>query len=68
MLETVKKSLGFNNTNIYLKRTSISRRELIFYLSQILKDIIAKYTSLRFLLDKAINPLTTKTYINPAVF
>jgi len=52
----VKKSLGFNNTNIHLKQTSISYRELIFYRSQILKDIITKYTLLRFLLNKAINP------------
>ena len=55
-LEMVKKSLGFNNTNIHLKQTSISYRELIFYRSQILKDIITKYTLLRFLLNKAINP------------
>jgi hypothetical protein len=64
----VKKSLGFSNTNIYLKRTSITYKELIFYLSRILKDIITKYTSLRFLLNKAINPLNIKIYINPAAF
>ena len=67
-LETVKKSLGFNNTNMHLKQTSISRRELVFRLGQILKDIIAKYTSLRFLLDEAVDPLTIKIYIDPAIF
>jgi hypothetical protein len=68
MLKTVKKSLGFNNINIHLKQTSIFYKELIFYLSQILKDIITKYTSLYFLLDEAVDPLTIKIYINPAVF
>jgi hypothetical protein len=68
MLETVKKSLGFSNTNIYLKRTSIARKELIFYFSRILKNIITKYTLLRFLFNKAINSLNIKIYINPAAF
>jgi len=67
-LETVKKSLGFNNVNIYLKQTSITRRELVFCLGQILKDTVTKYTLLHFLLNKAVDPLVTKIYINPAVF
>jgi hypothetical protein len=53
---------------MHLERTSISRRELVFRLGQILKDTIAKYTSLRFLLDEAVDPLTIETYIDPAVF
>ena len=68
MLETVKKSLGFNNTNMHLKQTFISHKELVFCLGQILKDIIAKYTSLCFLFDKAVDPPTIEIYINPAVF
>ena len=68
MLKTIKKSLGFNNINIHFKQTFISYKELVFCLSQILKDIITKYTSLHFLFNKAVNPLTIKIYINPAVF
>jgi hypothetical protein len=68
MLEIVKKSLGFNNINIHFKQTSISYKELVFYLSQILKDIITKYTSLCFLFNKTVNPLTIKIYINPTIF
>ena len=64
----VKKSLGFNNINIYLKQTFIFYRELVFCFRQILKDIIAKYTLLYFLLDEAVNLLTIEIYINPAVF
>ena len=64
----VKKSLGFNNTNIHLKQTFIFYKELVFRLGQILKDIITKYTSLRFLFNEAVNPLIIKIYINPAIF
>lgn len=67
-LETVKKSLGFNNTNMHLEQTSISRRELVFRLGQIPKDTIAKYTSLRFLLDEAVDPPIIETYIDPTIF
>lgn len=67
-LETVKKLLGFNDTNMHLEQTSIARKELVFRLGQIPKDKIAKYTSLRFLLDEAVDPPTIETYIDPAVF
>ena len=68
MLETVKKSLGFNNTDIYFKQTSIFYKELVFCFSQILKDIIAKYTLFYFFFDEAVNPPTIEIYIDPAVF
>ena len=68
ILKAVKKSLGFDNINIYFKQTLIFYREFIFRLSQILKDIITKYTLLRFLFNKAVNSPTIKIYINLAVF
>ena len=67
-LSIVIKSLGFINTKIYLKQTTITRRELIFRLIKIPRDIITAYTSLRFLLNKAVNPPVTKIYIDPTVF
>ena len=67
-LETVKKSLGFSNTNIHLKQTFIAHRELVFHLGQIPKDTVTKYTSFCFFFNEAVNPPTIETYINPTVF
>ena len=68
MLKTVKKSLGFSNTNVHFKQTSIARKELVFCFGQIPKDTVTKYTLLCFLLNKAVDPSIIETYINPAVF
>jgi len=68
MLETVKKSLGFSNTNMHFKQTSIAHKELVFCLGQIPKDTVTKYTLLCFLFNEAVNPPIIETYIDPTVF
>ena len=64
----VIKSLGLINTKIYLKQTTITYKELAFYLIKILRDIITVYILFYFLFNKAVNPPITKIYINPAIF
>ena len=68
MLSTVIKSLGFINTKIYLKQTTIACKELAFYFIKILRDTIAVYILLYFFFNKAVNLPVTKTYINPVTF
>ena len=67
-MKAIKKSLYLIKSKMHLKQTFITYKELVFCLTQIPKDIITSYTSLHFLLDKAINPPITKSYINPAAF
>ena len=67
-MKTIKKSLGLVKYMMYLEQTPISCRELVFYLAKILRDIIIVYTSLCFLLNKAVNPPVIEMYINPAAF
>lgn len=58
---------GLVKHTMYLRRTPIARRELVFRLAKIPKDIITVYTSFRFLLDKTVDPPITETYINPVI-
>ena len=67
-LSTVIKSLGFIDTKMHFEWTIIACRELVFCLVKIPRDTIMAYILLCFLLDEAVNPPITKTYINPATF
>ena len=61
-------SLGLIKHTTYLKQTFITYKEFISRLIKIPKDIITAYISLRFVLNKAVDPPITKIYINPTVF
>ena len=52
----------------HLKQTPIACRELVFYLVKIPRDTITVYISLCFLLNEAVDPPVTKTYIDPTAF
>ena len=53
---------------MHFKQTPIAYKELIFRLAKIPRDTITAYISLCFLLNKAVNPPVTETYINPVIF